>query len=226
MILLIAVIGFSKPAQAQSESESKAPSQWLFGGHAQGVISQLSGDGYTGFRKFGFSAGVGALYPVSQNGHFIAFELNYIQKGVRDRKNENEGDFNEFSLKADYLELPISYLFPLWGVYLQGGISGSYNVKFEQATNGLLSPDIDDQRTIELGLHLGVNFQITDHLLLNVQYMNSLTPIQSSEVPYSYWFRQAGMHSLIGVKLQYFLKAPGFVWSKKKKEAQDPSTRL
>jgi len=196
----------SSQTQAQTYAEA----------HVLGVTSQLSGDSYNGFKKVGFAGGLGILSPMSFEGHFLAFELNYIQKGVRDRRNEDQGDFNEFSLKADYIELPVSYVFPAWGAYLQAGLSASYNLKFEQATNGLLSPPIIDQRTIELGLHFGVNFQITDHLLFNVQYMNSLTPVQKSNVPYAYWFGQAGMHSVLGVKLQYFFKPPPFVWKKSK----------
>lgn len=191
-------------------------SQTFYEAHALGVTSQLSGDGYTGFKKFGFGAGLGGLYSLKKEGHFLAFEFNYLQKGVRDRRNEDAGDFNEFSLKADYLEIPLSYVFPAWGIYIQGGLSASYNLKFEQATNGILSPDISDQRAVELGLHIGFNFQVTDNVLFNVLYMNSLTPIQKSNVPYSFWFQQAGMHNLIGVKLQYFFKAPSFLWKKTK----------
>ena len=193
-------------------------SQVFYEAHLSGVTSQLSGDGYTGFKKVGFSGGLGGLRSLQKEGHFIAFELNYIQKGVRDRKNEDVGDFNEFSLKADYVELPVSYVFPAWGVYIHGGLSAAYNLKFEQKTNGILSPELTDQRVVELGLHLGVSFEITENLLFNVQYMNSLTPVQKSNVPYSYWFRQAGMHNLIGIKLQYFFKAPSFVWKKSKNQ--------
>ncbi|MFT6717416.1 MAG: hypothetical protein ACJA0Q_002071 [Saprospiraceae bacterium] len=193
-------------------------SQVVYEAHFLALTSQLSGDGYTGFKKLGFSGGLGSLHALKKEGHFVAFELNYIQKGVRDRRNEDVGDFNEFSLKANYLELPMSYLFPAWGVYVQGGISAAYNLKFEQATNGIMSPEITDQRAIELGFHLGVNFQISDQLLLNVQYMNSLTPVQKSNVPYSFWFQQAGMHSLFGIKLQYFFNAPSFVWKKSKSQ--------
>jgi hypothetical protein len=193
-------------------------SQGFYDLHLLGLTSQLSGDGYTGYKKFGFAGGLGGLFPMKKDGHFIGVECNYIQKGVRDRRNEREGDFNEFSLKANYIEFPVSYVFPIWGVNLQGGLSGSYNLKFEQLSNGLLSPALTDQRAIELGLHLGVNFQVTDHLLFNVQYMNSLTPVQKSNVPYSFWFQQAGMHSLLGVKLQYYFKAPTFIWKKSKKQ--------
>jgi hypothetical protein len=208
LVKLCGVTMFLMSLQGQAQTYVEA--------HVLGVTSQLSGDTYNGFKKVGFSGGLGLLSPMSFEGHFLAFELNYIQKGVRDRRNEDQGDLNEFSLKADYIELPISYVFPAWGVYLQGGLSASYNLKFEQASNGLLSPPISDQRTIELGLHLGVNFQITDKLLFNVLYMNSLTPVQKSNVPYAYWFGQAGMHSLIGVKLQYYFKIPSFLWKKSK----------
>jgi hypothetical protein len=196
-------------------SSMTGKSQVFYEGHLSGVTSQLSGDGYTGFKKFGVSGGLGGMYALQKEGYFVAVEVNYIQKGVRDRRNEDAGDFNEFSLKADYLELPVSYVFPAWGVYIQGGLSASYNLKFEQKANGILSPELTDQRAIELGLHLGVNFEITKNLLFNVLYMNSLTPVQKSNVPYAYWFRQAGMHNLIGIKLQYFFKPPSFVWKKR-----------
>lgn len=206
---------------------SQVKTEVVFEGHLSGLTTQVSGDGYTGFRKFGTSFGLGALYALKKGGkktnHFLSFQLNYTQKGARDRKNEKQGDFNEFSLRANYLELPLSYLFPLWGVYFEAGLAPAYNLKFEQKTNGITAPPLQDQRQVEWGLQLGINFEVTEKMIFAVQAMHSLTPIQKSSVPTSYWFRQAGMHSILAVKLQYYFRSPNFAWTKKNTDSTKES---
>lgn len=185
--------------------------------HGGLLTSQFSGDGFNGYRKFGFTGGAGVLMPLKKEGHFFALGLNYIQKGARDRKNEEEGDFNDYSLQMDYLELPVTYWLPIWGVYFEGGLSAAYRVKFKQLNNGIPAVAPVNLRRLELGLQAGFNVQINDHLLFGFKVLNSLTPVYSNaSVPANFWFQQGGMHSVLMIDLKYFLTAPNFVWIKKK----------
>ena len=191
--------------------------------HFAGNVSQMSGDGYSGFRKVGLEAGFGGVYPLDSKGHFFGFKLNYNQKGVKKRRNEEEGDYTDYTLAMDYIEIPVSYLFPLWGVYFETGLSASYNIRFKQINNGVTYAEPTNLRAIEMGLFGAVNFEINKHLVFGIKYLNSLTPIQKNtvSVPLYYWFQQGGMHQMLGLQLQYFFNRNTFSWNQKKETKKE-----
>lgn len=183
--------------------------------HATALTSQLSGDSYRGYKKFGIEVGAGALFPLKTEGHFIGVGLNYIEKGARDRKDEERGDFNDYRLNMNYIEAPFTYHLPLWGVYIEGGLSFAYRIKFEQTNNNLPASAPPNLRRMELGLVAGVNLEITDNLIFSLRLLNSLTPVYNTTAPIVYWFQQGGMHSVIAARLQFYFSKPNFVWVKK-----------
>lgn len=207
IILVVLLLSFSFTVVAQHHYEF----------HGSALTSQISGDGFNGFKKFGFEAGAGLLFPLKSEGRFLGLSLNYIQKGARDRKNEQRGDFNDYSLKLDYLELPLTYWVPMWGVYFTGGVSAAYRLRFEQLNNDVVAVAPNDLRTIELGLNIGVNFQVNDNVVLTFKGLHSVTPLRKSSAPINYWLSQGGMHSVLAVSLQYFIGTPNFLWVPKSK---------
>ena len=183
--------------------------------HLSGLVSQMSGDNVTGYRKLGLEVGGGMLFPLKPAGHKIGLALNYIQKGARDGRNELQGDFSDYSLNLDYLELPLSYWVPLWGVYFQGGISAAYRVRFKQLNNGIEAAAPSNLSTFEFGLHAGFHFQMNEKFIMNFKVHHSLTPVQESVSPVSFWFSQGGMHSIISLGITYQLTEGNFVWKSK-----------
>jgi hypothetical protein len=186
--------------------------------HAGGLICQMSGDDYPGFAKLGFEAGIGGVNALDTKGHFVGFQVNYIRKGAFYKSGGSSPIFSNYLLSMDYIEIPITYLFPMWGVYFELGLSASHNVRFKQINNDVEFPAPTNLRWLELGLQGGVNFEINKHLVFGLKYLNSLTPIQKGTVPLSYWFRQGGMHQVIAIKLQYFFDTSTFSWNQKKEE--------
>ena len=192
-------------------------SQGSWGVQLGGVSSQISGDGYRGFKKFGIETGLNYMSPLGSNGNAWGFELNYIQKGALERQEITEGNFNVYRYSAHYIDLPLSYFFPLWGVYVQTGVSASFNLKTEISTNDLLAPPLANQRLIELGFVGAVLFEISKRLSFSVRYYNSLLPVQrSNAIAAYYWFSQGGMHAVLGARLQYQFQLPPFRWDKPK----------
>jgi hypothetical protein len=192
----------------------KSQESSLWDAHVGFLVSQITGDAYHGFRKLGFNGGVGLSYPIDKRGHFVNFQLNYIQKGAKDRRNEEQGDYSDYTLAIDYLELPVSYLFPMWGIYMDLGISAAYKLRFKQINNGVEYPASNNLRAIELGLNAGLNFEINQHLSFSVKYLNSLTPIQKGTVSVYNWTALGGMHQIIALQLQYNFSNSIFYWDK------------
>lgn len=80
-----------------------AHSQAFFGGIALGgVTSQVDGDHNNGFHKVGLTGGVFVGYEIDDI--FEAqFEIKYIQKGAK----SSADDPNPFTIRLDYVELPL-----------------------------------------------------------------------------------------------------------------------
>ena len=192
--------------------------QGSWGAQIGGMTTQISGDGYRGFKKFGIEAGLNYLKPIGPNGNAWGLELNYLQKGALERQEISEDNFNVYRYSAHYLDLPISYFFPLWGVYVQTGVSASFNLQTEISTNDLVAPPLANQRLIELGLVGAVLFEVNEKLSFSIRYYNSLLPVQRTDnsIAAFYWFSQGGMHSAIAARLQYQFQLPPFKWVKAK----------
>ena len=80
-----------------------AHSQAFYGGIAAGAVtSQVDGDENNGFHKAGFTAG--AFVGLELSDIFdLQFEIKYIQKGSK----SSTDDQMDFSIKLDYIEVPL-----------------------------------------------------------------------------------------------------------------------
>lgn len=204
-----------------------------------GVVSQMSGDNYQGFKKFGVVGGVDVLFRLKslsapklemekneageqtvsvekkgskKSGYYFSAGVEYFQKGAQDRRNEEEGDFNWYILKADYIQAPFRFWIPYRGVYFIPGIDFSYNINWDQSNNGIPAGELANQRLIEMGLSASVNFEVNQYLQLQAMFFHSLTPVTSSSVDLTNWFRQGGMHSGLSLRAYVFLGRTKFNW--------------
>jgi len=107
--------------------------QLFTGGVKAGIVgAQVDGDGYGGYNKPGiFGGGYVNLRiadlnatrtSISDDGDTLTvrwlwdmsafqMELAYVQKGVRKNPNYEKGDFEQYLLRTDYIELAILYQF-------------------------------------------------------------------------------------------------------------------
>lgn len=109
------------------------PAQLFTGGVKAGIVgAQVDGDGYGGYNKAGiFGGGYVNLRiadinttrsRINSEGDTLTtrylwdmsafqMELAYIQKGVRKNPNYEKGDFEQYLLRTDYIELALLYQF-------------------------------------------------------------------------------------------------------------------
>ena len=77
---------------------------------AGGLVSQVDGDTWVGYHKFGFLAGAFVRLEISPRSSF-QMEMEYIQKGSRHNVDSNNFSDQPYLLRLHYLEIPVLYQF-------------------------------------------------------------------------------------------------------------------
>lgn len=177
--------------------------------HGDLTFNQVQGDGYVGFNHIGFQVGFGTMFKVSEN-HRLGFEINYAQRGSRQRINLKKQVVNDFKLYTNYVDVPVFYIFPKWGVHFELGPVFSFLVNEPtHSVNGIQSTSSDDYNNIELGLLLSANFKISEKLYFKIRANNSVTGIfKTPEESTGYFWQSGAFHRGLGVNLSYYFSSP------------------
>ena len=146
------------------------------GGLIAGVsTSQVAGDMLGGFNKIGLMAGAYTNLKVNKNMSF-QFEITYIEKGSRN-PNIHKNNIQEITLS--YVEVPVSVnLQQKENLGIEIGIlpafitSSKMNDYYSETT---ISPAFSKY---DFGIFAGINYHITDNIILNTRISNSIIPIR------------------------------------------------
>ena len=139
------------------------------------VASQVDGDRYAGYHKFGFSAGASVDRMLSRNMGF-RLGLRYARKGSH-TTDDNLPDF--YHTELHYAELPVSAFYAFRNCEFEAGLACGYLLKAKEDVDGygLTGPAFKFRRA-ELGVLTGVNYQIIKNVYITMQFNYSLTAIR------------------------------------------------
>jgi len=147
------------------------------GGLIAGVsTSQVAGDLLGGFNKIGLLAGAYTNLKVKEN-ISLQFEITYIEKGSRNPKIHEDNTPDEITLS--YIEVPLSInLQQKENLGVDVGILPAFLINSEM--NDYLSDfEADPAFTkYDFGVFAGINYHITDNIILNTRISNSIIPIR------------------------------------------------
>ena len=148
-----------------------------FGGGiiAGASTSQVAGDLLGGFNKIGFLTGAYTNLNVKENISF-QFEITYIEKGS---KNPNIHKKNIAEITLSYVEVSISInLQQKENLGVEVGILPAFLINAEM--NDYFSEiEIDPAfEKYDFGLFAGINYHLTDNIILNTRISNSIIPIR------------------------------------------------
>jgi len=157
---------------------------------AGGVVSQVDGDTWAGYDKFGFLAGGFVSLRLSRHSGF-QMEMEYFQKGSRKNSDLEKGDPNSYLLRIHYLEIPLLYQYtfarrfavevgPAMDVLL-----GSYEESNQQEVQNTVP-----LRPVTLAGIAGVSGYITSHLKATFRFNYSLISIRNATPPYPEGYRK------------------------------------
>ena len=176
--------------------------------HGDLTFNQVQGDGYAGYNHVGFQFGFGTMFKVAEN-HRIGFEINYAQRGSRQRINLKKFVTNDFKLYLNYIDVPVFYIFPKWGIHFELGPVFSFLVNNTHTMNGVKIDLGNPYNSLEFGALLSANFKISDALYLKIRANNSITGIfKTPEASTGYFWQTGSFHSGLGVNLTYYFSKP------------------
>lgn len=177
--------------------------------HLDIFANQVDGDGRAGYDHFGLQGGLGTQYHFTNKPYRLGFEINFAQRGSRERRNPKKGIYNDYKFYTNYVDVPVLYIFPKWGIHFEIGPTFSYLINAYEAENDLEFSRPYGYNKLELGALFSANFKIIDQLYLKVRINNSITSIRNvSEASTGYFWQAGAFHRGAGINLTYYFTPP------------------
>ncbi len=197
ILALLLVLPTSADAQRR-HSKKRGSSQVITAYPAVGLtLSQIRGDELRGFKKAGFSAGVGALVNLSDNERWkLSMEAAYSQRGAHNNTTDPYA-LQHFTL--NYVDIPVSVHFndPFGGMTFGLGLTYSRLVQQPHGSiyyrPNVFVPDTSDFTFLKNDLCAAIDFRfpLWRNLYLNVRYQHSLFAIKK-EMHFTEYINAAG----------------------------------
>ena len=146
--------------------------------------SQVAGDLLGGFNKIGILAGAYTNLKVKESLSF-QFEITYIEKGSRNPNmhESNHPNYQKIEITLSYIEMPLTInLQQKENLGVELGIIPAFNMS--SSWNSAIEKNISVPKTTpqykkyDLGVCAGINYHITDNIILNTRISNSIIPIR------------------------------------------------
>jgi len=155
-----------------------------FGGGiiAGASTSQVAGDLLGGFNKIGILVGAYTSLKVKEILNF-QFEISYITKGSRNPNmyESNHPNYEKIEITLSYIEMPLTInLQQKENLGVEFGIIPAFNISatLNSADAKNISVPNPQYKKYDLGVCAGINYHITDNIILNTRISNSIIPIR------------------------------------------------
>jgi len=188
-----------------------ASSQRFNGGIvAGGDVSQVDGDEMAGYHKGGLI--FGGFINTNLNEKLKAqFEIIYIAKGSKQTPDSANPQREYRRISLNYIEVPvvIQWWYQKLRLYVEGGLGFGVLIadKEEDANGELNGYMVGPYKKFELSGLVGLNFAITDQLMIGMRGSYSILPIANEQL-ITTWKRYGGTYNnVIELTLKYqFIK--------------------
>jgi hypothetical protein len=143
-----------------------------------GVTSQVDGDTYDGYHKWGYLGGGYVTLQISPHSSF-QMELEYIQKGSR-RVDTTTSGGTQYLLRLHYIEVPFLYQYTFKKrFYFEAGPAADVTIGSLELRDGIEETGAVPLRPVTLTGIFGFGAYITNHLRINLRSNYSLISIRS-----------------------------------------------
>lgn len=157
---------------------------------AGGIVSQVDGDTWVGYHKFGFLIGGYVGLRVSPHSSF-QMEMEYIQKGSRKNADLETSDMSSYLLRLHYLEIPLLYQYTFARRFsVEVGPAADVLLGSYEEMDGIPDPPTEPLRQVTLAGIIGVSAYITGHLKAGFRFNYSLISIRNTTAPYPASYRK------------------------------------
>jgi len=140
--------------------------------------SQIHGDGYSGYDKAGIFGGI-AVNAFINNKTSIEMGFYLSQKGARKNPVPLKGDYSQYYVNLNYIDLPLSLRYHLNKDYfITLGPSIGYMFNYSEWVNYTNFTGAYDFNPLEVGVNFGLGKKIKEKFSVEVRTSNSVIPIR------------------------------------------------
>ncbi|MFL5765093.1 MAG: porin family protein [Bacteroidia bacterium] len=194
-LLIIICLGFSLQAQNRFK-----------GGLRLGIsTSQVEGDGYRGFHKFGLAFGPTLTAKISDKWD-AQFEMLFIQKGSQNSSIDSTAagsSYNYYRMSLNYLEVPFMLNYKQKKFTFELGLSGGVLISAKEENAYGEFPGLTPFKRYELACIAGVHYQLFKKLGFTWRYSNSILPIRDYQSGASFWFNPGQINVVLALTATY-----------------------
>ncbi|MBN2166374.1 MAG: PorT family protein [Marinilabiliaceae bacterium] len=179
-------------------------------------FSQVDGDTYAGFNKVGIKLG-GFVGRQIWDDWEVQMEIMYVQKGSRHAPDIENGDYADYEIRLEYIEIPLLLRYNYKRVFFEGGLSYGSLLSSAEYDMGENFEDLYGSENIvpfqsnEFATHFGIGYCVTERLKVNMRFSYSINRIRipfdgEIKVYEPHWGRKTGQYNdVISVALSYNL---------------------
>ena len=184
VLLLMAV---AMPAEAQRRRSGSDGVTFRAYPTVGATASQIEGDYLKGFKKWGFTAGVGTqMYFGDSDRWSMSIEADFSQRGTLEYSRSAEVPYNIEGLTLNYVDVPVTFHFtdPWGGIMVGVGVVYSRLVNQPHGTiaynPAYVEPDTSDMSFLrnDLAVAGDLRFTLWRNLMLNLRIQYSLIPVK------------------------------------------------
>ncbi len=194
-ILIVFLISFN------SFSQKKGFSGGLFAG---GVTSQVDGDTYGGYHKFGVDFGIFTRFNFNKE-WFGTLEISFINKGSKYK----DPQYGCYTLIVNYIEMPIYVTFKpehiknITQLSFDLGLAPAVLVNAKEDTKCLdpVEPKYYNVRKFDVSTLVGVNWHFTEKIRVGVRFLYTIIPIKDNE-PFNF-YKSGSYNNVLVLNLFY-----------------------
>jgi len=170
------------------------------------VASQVDGDKYSGYHKFGFTFGADVSRPIQKSDFAFRLGLRYVRKG----SHAEENDVSSFyKVELHYAEMPLTLIYTFKDFEFEAGASVGYLFKSKEDSDGYgLKEPAYPFKKVELNGIAGVNYNVFGNVWAGAEFNYSILPIRPYTTAHSDYVVSGEHNNLIVFKIIYMFHAP------------------
>lgn len=157
--------------------------QLFSGGLKAGLtMSQIAGDGFSGYNKAGLFVGCWGAINL-QPDLSLQMDIAYTQKGSAQQASDARPDIPQYLLRLNYVEMPLVVTYQMAPFAVEAGLSFDFLVGQKETINFVPNDQGDIWRKVNLASVLGLKYLLSEKWMISLRSINSISSIRKNSVP-------------------------------------------
>jgi len=176
------------------------------------VTSQVRGDTYSGFNKASYILGGFASRALSDKWE-AKFEIDLLQKGSKKNQDPENGNYDYYLLRLNYIEVPVMLRYKYKNWKIEGGMAFAALFKTKEYTEyGEITGYLPFRKS-DISELTGLGYVFNDKLEFDIRFENSVVPVRKFRDANKYYggwfsniFNQGNYNNVLSFALHYSIK--------------------